>query len=743
MMAADTRPRVRMPLMAIVTLMVLSAARAAPAQDSVRFDDFIASFPAAVQARARAVWDALESPATAGDSGTTEVAGADVSDDDLLASVDGAKNDAVTAQLKELRTQWHAARAERNELVQATARWTSFAERVKGGDGIEPVYLGALRVVREHEALLQQTAVRIAALEQEIQSRRVGAALDAISRNFTVWDWAVIVVYLVLTTVLGGLLAGKQASMKDFFLGGRKLPWPAVCGSIIATELSAATFLVVPALVFSAGGDMTYIQLALGTILARFIIGYFFIPAYYEREIYSPYEYMGRQLGPRVKNITTGLFMIGGILAQGARVYIAAKALQVVTGTDVATSIVIIGAVSIVWTIMGGITTVVWTDAIQFLLFVVGAVAAVAFAATSVDGGLAAVVAEAHDAGKFRILNLNLNAHEAYTLWCGLIGFSFLTLASHGTDQLLVQRMFTCKGPGHARKAIVWSSLSQVLTLLLLFVGAAVFVYYRHVPLTPPEQVVVEADSMKVFAVYIVDVMPPLLSGVLMAAIFAAAISTLDSLLAALSQSTISILYQPFLKPQASDRHYVRASRVIVLIWGVLLTAFAIYCDVLARSYADLIQFALAMAAYTYGGLLGVFLLAFLPTPTRSGAAGARDDLGLLWGVPLSMLTVFALSWHQAVPQWIVVAASVILLVQALRRLRQQPEKILYIALAVLLVLILSLAVVGRTPDGRPVHITLAWPWHFPLATAMTFCLGYLVGNRRPAATVNSPPSVK
>jgi len=132
-------------------------------------------------------------------------------------------------------------------------------------------------------------------------------------------------------------------------------------------------------LVFSAGGDMTYIQLALGTILARFLIGYFFIPAYYEREIYSPYEYMGRQLGPRVKNITTGLFMIGGILAQGARVYIAAKALQVVTGTDVTTSIVIIGVVSIGWTIMGGITTVVWTDAIQFLLFVVGAVAAVAF----------------------------------------------------------------------------------------------------------------------------------------------------------------------------------------------------------------------------------------------------------------------------------------------------------------------------------------------------------------------------
>lgn len=724
MMAADIRQCIRMPLVTIVTLMALSTACPASAPDSIRFDDFIASFPAEVQVRARAIWNAAESPETT----TIEDSREGISDDDLLAAADAVKRDSLLAQLRELRTQRDAARAERDELAQAATRWTSFAERTQGRDELGPVHLRARRVAREHKASLQRAEARIAALDQEIQSRRVETALDAVSRNFGARAWLVIVAYLAMTTVLGGLLAGKQASMKDFFLGGRRLPWPAVCGSVIATELSAATFLVVPALVFSAGGDMTYIQLALGTILARLLIGYFFIPAYYEREIYSPYEYIGRQLGPRMKNLTTGLFMIGGILAQGARIYIAAKALQVVTGTDIATSIVLIGVVSIGWTLMGGITTVVWTDAIQFLLFVVGAVAAVAFAATRLDGGLAAIVSEAGHAGKFRVLNLNLNAHEAYTLWCGLIGFSFLTLSSHGTDQLLVQRLFTCKGPGQARKAIVWSGLSQVLTLLLLFVGAAIFVYYRHVPLTASERVVVDADSMKVFAVYIVGVMPPLLSGLLMAAIFAAAISTLDSLLAALSQSTISILYQPFLKPQASDRHYVRASRVIVLIWGILLTAFAIYCDVIARSYADLIQFALAMAAYTYGGLLGVFLLAFLPT--------RRDDLGLLWGVPLSMLTVFALIWHQTVAQGIVVTASGILLVQAFRRLRQQPEKIFYIAVAVLLVLVLSLAVVGTTPDNRPVHITLAWPWYFPIATAMTFCLGYLVGNRR---TVGEP----
>ncbi len=573
--------------------------------------------------------------------------------------------------------------------------------------------------------------VILLALGAPCVAQGVDEALDEIAGNFTVWDWLVIVVYLIFTTLLGGLLAGKQASIKDFFLGGRRLPWPAVCGSIIATELSAATFLIAPAIVFSQGGDMTYIQLAFGTIAARFIIGYFFVPVYYRREIYSPYEYMGHQLGPRVRGITTGLFMIGGILAQGARVYIAAKALQVVTGTNIATSVIIIGAVSIGWTIMGGITTVIWTDAIQCLLFTLGAIAALVFAATTIKGGIGTIVSEAHAAGKLRVINLSINPKEAYTLWCGLIGFGVLTLASHGTDQLNVQRMFTCRSAGDARKAIIFSGFSQVLTYLLLFVGAAVYVYYQHFPLSRAEQVVVDNDPMKIFAIYIVDVMPPVLSGLLMAAIFAAAISTLDSLLAALSQSTISLVYKPYLKPEASDRHYVRASRIIVVIWGVLLTAFAISCDTIAQSYADLIQFALAMAAYTYGALLGVFLLAFLPTK--------RDDLGLMWGVPLSMLIVFALNWHEStlrwifgIPQWIVLIACLILLVQAIRHLRAHPVRIVYVAIAIALVLVISLVVVGRTPEGEPIYFTLAWPWHFPIGTAMTLVLGNLVGNKRP-----------
>ncbi len=701
----------------LAALLTLCAAAAADHDPPPAFEDFISRFEPRVQTAVRAVWDEVDISAP-----SAARPAAAVTDDELLSSLAADRAGSLQKQLETLRSHLSDAVATLNERVADYDRWRMFASKLRDAPDLGAVYLASLKVADAHQRRRATAEKEVESLEASIRSVRVDAALEEISRGFTVGDWVVIAVYLVLTTILGGVLAGKQASMKDFFLGGRRLPWPAVCGSIIATELSAATFLIAPAIVFSQGGDMTYIQLAAGTILARFVIGYFFMPVYYKREIYSPYDYMGERLGSQVRHLTTGLFMVGGVLAQGARVYIAAKALQVVTGTDTTTSILIIGAISIVWTIMGGITTVIWTDAIQFLLFTGGAVAALVFAATAVDGGIWTVFSEAYHAGKFRALNLNFNTKEAYTLWCGLIGFSFLTLASHGTDQLLVQRMFTCRDESAARKAIVFSGFSQVLTYLLLLVGAGVFVYYKHVPMSSPEQVVVNADSMKVFAVYIVNVMPPLLSGLLMAAIFATAISTLDSLLAALSQSTIAVLYKPYIRPEATDAHYVRVSRILVLIWGLGLTGFAIYCDVIASRYGDLIQFALAMAAYTYGGLLGAFLMAFLPIK--------RDGAGLLWGVPLSMLTVFALNWHQPVGQVIVLTAGLLLIVQAFRRLRDEPLKILWVGLGVLVIWVIGLAVIGANSDGKPVYITLAWPWHFPIGTVVTFVVGYLVGNR-------------
>lgn len=704
----------------IVILMIGLPAGAGELQPD--FPGFIQQFSNQQQEAAQKIWDEIRQASPQKPESASSEKSA-ITDSALFNSLVTAEKAKYLSEVKTLRNKLKPLQTQNQKIENQLSIWKKFVSGVEKQPELGDVFIKALSVRNQLEKSFKKNKSQIAEIEKGITAIRVDASLSEVSLSFTWQDWAVIAIYLVLTTILGALLAGKQASIKDFFLGGHKLPWTAVCGSIIATELSAATFLIAPAIVFSQGGDLTYLQLALGSIIARFVIGYFFIPAYYEQEIYSPYDYMGNRLGGRVKKLTSILFMIGGILAQGARVYIAAKALQVVTGTDIVMSTMIIGAVSILWTIIGGITTVIWTDTIQFLLFTIGALAALFFAHTAIDGGLAAVISQGIEAGKFNIINLNFNAKEAYTLWCGLFATGFLTLGSHGTDQLMAQRMFTCKNQNDARKAVVWSSVGVLLTALLLMVGAALYIYYKHLPLSTPAQEIVNNDSMKIFAIYIVQVMPPVLSGLLMAALFATAISTLDSILAALSQSTIEIVYKPFIKSNASDKHYVTASRLIVFVWGILLTAFAIYCDTLSKAFADLIQFALSMAAYTYGALLGTFLLAFLPTN--------KDDLGLMWGVPLSMLIVFAFNWHQTVPQIIVFIVCLILVIQAFRHLKESPQKVLYVAIASGIVMLVSMAVVGTDMAGQSQFIQLSWPWHFPIGAAMTFVVGYLVGNRK------------
>ncbi len=687
----------------------------------LRFKNFISQFDSNQQTMASQIWQKITTQDTSSKSALLHAKIEEISDSSLFAELTLNNKMELLEQIRTKREQLIPQIDKLNKLAFDEKGWLRFVDETEKNPLLGKVYLKALTKAKNAKNLRIGQEKLCNKIEREIVELRVNASLSEVSLGFTWQDWVVIVVYLIFTTIMGALLAGKQSSIKDFFLGGRKLPWIAVSGSIIATEISAATFLIAPAIAFAKGGDITYLQMAFGTIIARFVIGYFFIPAYYEREIYSPYDYMGNQLGSRVKKITSALFMIGAILAQGARVYIAAKALQVVTGTDIVMSTILIGAVSMLWTVIGGITTVIWTDAIQFLIFAAGAILALFYVGANVEGGFLVAIAQGFEAGKFNLLNFNFNVREAYALWCGLFASGFLTLASHGTDQLMAQRMFTCKNANEARKAVIWSSMSVLITVLLLFVGVGIFVYYRHIPLNMPAQVIVNDDSMKIFAIYIVQVMPPFLSGLLMAGLFSTAISTLESVLAALTHSTVDVIYKPYFKPNASDKHYVTVSRIMILFWGIFLVVFAIYCDTISKAFADLIQFALAMAAYTYGALLGTFLMAFLPTN--------RDDLGLMWGVPLSMLTIFSLNWHTTATQIIVAVVCFILIIQAFRHLQKQPAKVLYVTVACGLVLLISMAVVGYTPSGEPIYINLAWPWHFPIGTAMTFIIGYLVGN--------------
>lgn len=463
---------------------------------------------------------------------------------------------------------------------------------------------------------------------------------------FTYWDWAVVVVYMVLTTWIGHRLSGKQSSIKDFFLGGKTLPWWAVSGSMIATEISALTFIGVPGMVYAMEGDWTYLQWGLGSIVARLAVAYWLVPLYYEKEIYSPYDFMGDRLGEGVRRLVTGLFSLGAILGQSVRVLVTAIVLQVVTGMDAWVCICVIGAVAVLWTFMGGMQTVIWTDVMQFCLFIFGGLLAFGMLVWHLGWGeivgLNQVVVDGVAIDKLRWVDFTTPFKEPslrYTMWVALLAMPFQNFAAFGVDQLNTQRMFCCGGVKEARKAMAWSSVSILITILMLAVGSGLFAWYQvNVP-SATLAASFAKDPNNVFPAWITMEVPVGVSGLILAGAFAAAISSLDSILAALSQTSLSVIFgREKLEAEGTGAEMVRLSRVAVCIWGVVLTVAALgMWQVRSQNPdSDLIGLAFGMVAYTYGPLLGVLLAAIFPI---------RSHLwGLLLGVFFSVVLV---SWFR------------------------------------------------------------------------------------------------
>jgi SSS family solute:Na+ symporter len=437
---------------------------------------------------------------------------------------------------------------------------------------------------------------------------------------FTTLDWLVVVGYLLATTLVGHLLKGKQSTIKDFFLGGRSLPWLAVSGSIIATEISGVTFIGVPGMVYAAGGDFTYLQWGIGSIIARIIVGIFFVRVFYEREIYSPYDYMGNQLGVGAKRLATIIFQIGGILGQSVRVLVAALALKVVTPLEFHQCIWIIGLFAVGWTLMGGMRTVIWTDVMQFFLFVGAGLLSLFWIIFSLEDGWTTLMQVSGDAGKFTFLNLTQDPAVGFTLWVAIIAVPFQNLSAFGVDQLNAQRMFCCRDASDARKAMITSSAALLLTTLMLFVGAALFAYYEPMRTAGAEPSIFSVDSNFIFPVWIVTELPVGLRGLILAGIFAAAISSLDSILAALSQTTLS-LFRKGEAPKGKANKDLLHSRLLVIFWGIILSAFAVELDSL-RGKVNVVVLAFGMVSYTTGPMLGMFFAAlFTPRVKAKGLA--------------------------------------------------------------------------------------------------------------------------
>ncbi|MDF1753529.1 MAG: hypothetical protein P1U89_12195 [Verrucomicrobiales bacterium] len=506
-------------------------------------------------------------------------------------------------------------------------------------------------------------------------------------------DWAVLAGYLILTTWVGHKMSGKQGTIKDFFLGGRTLPWWSVSGSMIATEISALTFIGVPGIVYATTGDWTYLQWGFGSLIARFAVAYWLIPLYYQKEIYSPYDFMGNRLGEGVRQLVTGLFSIGSILGQSVRVLVTAIILKEVTGLDPIFCIILIGVVAILWTLMGGMQTVIWTDVMQFCLFIFGGL--LAFFLLVKGQGWSEIVAlnqitvDGEAVNKLRIIDLTTPFQDPtlrYTLWVGLIAMPFQNFTAFGVDQLNTQRMFCCGTVKDARKAMCWSGISMFVTILMLAVGAGLFAWYQT---NPPVGALAESfakDSSNVFPAWIVREVPTGLSGLILAGAFAAAISSLDSILAALSQTSLSVIFgQSKMEEEGQGKRMVFISRIAVLIWGVILTIAAlILWQIRSQNEdSDLIGLAFGMVAYTYGPLLGILLASLVKWKI--------NPAGLVVGTIMSVLLV---SWFR--PELI-----------SILELLKMPD--------------MAQAVI----DSRP---KLASEWFFPLNAALTLVCGLIGG---------------
>jgi SSS family transporter len=472
-------------------------------------------------------------------------------------------------------------------------------------------------------------------------------------------DLLIIVVYMLGVMGVGWYFARKQRNIRDYFLSDKNVPWWALAGSIVATETSTVTFISVPAFAFAAnargeGGNLTFLQLVLGYLIGRLIIVALFLPLYFKGELFTVYQILDQRFSGRVKRTAASLFLITRSIADGIRLYATALVLVALTGWADPVSILIIGAVTILYTYLGGMAAVIWTDLIQLVIYVAGALVAAVILLNGIPGGWSEVVAVGHEFHKWRLFDFTFNLGRSYTFWAGIIGGAFLTTATHGTDQLMVQRYLCSRTPRQAAAALLSSGAAILAQFgLFLLIGLMLFVYYHHFP-TLPEAVQNRAD--RVFPHFIVTQLPHGMIGLVIAAIFAAAMSTLASSLNSLAASAVTDFYRPLFGSDKTDRHYLNVSRWLTAGWGAIQIAVAVLAISMQQRVVDAV---LAVASFTNGPILGLFFLGVLTR--RVGPRGALA--GVVTGV-FFMLFVWlrlSVSW-----QWYVLLGSTVTFVSGL-----------------------------------------------------------------------------
>jgi len=416
-------------------------------------------------------------------------------------------------------------------------------------------------------------------------------------------DLVVIVAYLAATAWLGLKLSGKQKGLRDYFLGSRRLPWWAVCLSVVATETSALTVVGTP--VMSFVGNISFLQVALGYLLGRVVVAFLMLPRYYDGEMVTAYAYLGKRFGSSTQTTAGVTFLFTRLLADGVRVLAAAIPLKLILdglgiSTNYFTIIVVLAVVTILYTFIGGIRAVVWVDVAQMLLYVLGGVLAIVVISVQTGGGW---LTQAAEAGKLQMFVFSGNPiSDSSSFVASLLGGAVFAMASHGADQLVVQRLLACRSKVEAQKALIWSGVVVFVQFsVFLLVGLALWGYYDQMT---PDQLGLTRDD-EIFPRFIVEGLPAGVSGLLLAAILAAAMSTLSSSLSALSSSTVTDVYAKLRRTPITDEQGLRVGRWATIGWGLAFIAPAVFFQ---SDEGNIVVLALGIAGITYGGLLGAFV---------------------------------------------------------------------------------------------------------------------------------------
>ena len=460
-------------------------------------------------------------------------------------------------------------------------------------------------------------------------------------------DASIVILYLLAVLAFGVWVGRGQRTSADYFLGGRSLPWGVLLLSIVATETSTVTFLSLPGITAAVNGNLTFLQIAMGYIVGRLLIIYILLPIYFRSENFTAYEVLESRFGKLSRRLTSVLFLFTRNLSDALRLFLTALVLQIVLGLDLTLSVIILGLITIIYTLVGGAKSVIWNDGIQFVIYMLGAGAAFTVIIMETSGGLPGLLQFAGETDKLRLFDFDFSLTKpSMTFWSGLVGGAFLTAATHGTDQLMVQRYLSARNQRDAALSLGFSGFIVFLQFaVFLCIGIALAGFFTNMPGPNP---LADGHGDRLFAYFIVNYMPVGLAGLTLAAVFAAAMSTLSSSLNSSATALINDVWLPMRKSEASQSLQLRAGRIATAAFGILQVTIATLVGVIGTTESTVFN-VLKIAGFASGPVLGLFLLAVAAPRVQQPAALMGFVVGVAGLSIVAIGTDLYWPWYAAV----------------------------------------------------------------------------------------------